>query len=54
MNLTEILLKQSEIIKEQQNIIDRLYVMMSLGASGVDDATLEKMRAVALESEKVQ
>lgn len=48
MTLAEIMLKQSEIIKEQQEIIDRLYTLMSLGASGADDVTLGKMRDAAL------
>ena len=53
MNLAEIMLKQSEIIKEQQDIIDRLYILLSLGASGVDDATLTKMRDAALVAMKL-
>ena len=53
MTLAEIMLKQSEIIKQQQDIIDRLYILMSLGASGADDLTLEQMRDVALKAEKV-
>lgn len=53
MNLAEIMLKQSEIIKEQQDIIDRLYILLSLGASGVDDVTLGKMREAALEADKL-
>lgn len=53
MTLAEIMLKQSEIIKEQQDIIDRLYVLLSLGASGVDDATLAKMRDAALGAMKL-
>lgn len=53
MNLAEIMLKQSEIIKEQQDIIDRLYILLSLGASGVDDATLVKMRDAALVAMKL-
>lgn len=53
MNLSEILLKQSELIKQQQDIIDRLYILMSLGASGVDDVTLEQMRDAALRSSKL-
>ena len=53
MNLAEIMLKQSEIIKEQQDIIDRLYILMSLGASGVDDITLEQMRDSALGAMKL-
>ena len=53
MNLSEILLEQSEIIKQQQDIIDRLYILMSLGASGVDDATLGRMRDAALSAMKL-
>jgi len=53
MNLTEIALKQSEIIRKQQDIIDRLYILLSLGASGVDDATLAKMRDAALSAMKL-
>ena len=53
MTLAEIMLKQSEIIKEQQEIIDRLYILLSLGASGVDDATLAKMRDAALVAMKL-
>ena len=53
MTLAEIMLKQSEIIRKQQDIIDRLYILMSLGASGVDDITLEQMRDEALKPEKV-
>lgn len=53
MNLAEIMLKQSEIIKEQQDIIDRLYILLSLGASGVDDVTLGKMRDAALNAMKL-
>ena len=53
MTLAEIVLTQSEIIKAQQDIIDRLYILMSLGASGVDDLTLEQMRDAAIKSEKV-
>ncbi len=53
MNLSEILLEQSEIIKQQQDIIDRLYILLSLGASGVDDDTLAKMRDAALGAMKL-
>lgn len=53
MNLSEIVLKQSEIIRKQQDIIDRLYILLSLGASGVDDTTLFQMREAALEADKL-
>lgn len=53
MNLSEIVLKQSEIIRKQQDIIDRLYILMSLGAGGVDDTTLSQMREAALEADKL-
>ena len=53
MTLSEIVLKQSEIIRQQQDIIDRLYILISLGASGVDDETLEKMKDAAERARKV-
>ena len=45
--------EQAATIIQLASIVDRLYTLMSLGASGVDDETLEKMKDAAERVRKV-